>query len=41
MKRKWICYYGEKYKLFDDMNEGLVFYENKCEQGLPCLFMEL
>lgn len=43
---KWICYYTttageEKYKIFDDMNTGLEFYENKYNTGLPCLFMRL
>lgn len=31
---KWVCYYTtaageEKYKIFDDMNTGLAFYEKK------------
>lgn len=45
MKRKWICYYAtankEKYKLFDDVNAGLAFYEKKYNAGLSCLFTEL
>lgn len=41
MKRKWVCYYEEKYKIFDDVNAGLAFYEKKCNAGLSCLFTEL
>lgn len=43
---KWVCYYTtaageEKYKIFDDMNTGLAFYEKKYNAGLSCLFTEL